>query len=534
MSEEQENEVKNNPFSKFAREELEDQALKSIKYIKSLRKQNTDLLNALKQTEEKLINQTQKNESLEEENQKLQEKLNSNSDSGLMSTPSSPLAAATLSLGNIGRKFTQILNQKPDSTLSLNFNVFDISIIPEKTNDSDEEDSPQITFLKSQVTQLKQSLSKSQQSEITVREYASTLQTKLENKEYQIEQLDLCKDQLKKSQNDLEEKILENQKLSQQVESLQKELHQAQKNSNEIQSQFTSLQQSSDDLNQLMEKYSELVEKYETLKSDTIQQRFQLQETERQAEQFKESLKKSMKIEQEKDELIRQFSQQIKEKENEKIDLQHQIEGLNKLVSIRENEIKSSEQEKESIIERLNSGKGTMETEVKIQKMQRMIEKSNSLYAEMQMKASKYEQRVHELEKQIHNDKNKNRGSQIMQILTPKGNFILSDNGTYIKLNVNDNLNSNNILTYDFNLPKNVNIHENSSDRIDIGVLTHTSDNEIEEKYQYLRKLVIQYFRSEQKIKKELTPVILNLLNISQFEIKKIMSGNNNGIFSFF
>ena len=54
------------------------------------------------------------------------------------------------------------------------------------------------------------------------------------------------------------------------------------------------------------------------------------------------------------------------------------------------------------------------------------------------------------------------------------------------------------------------------------------------EKYEYLKKLIIQYFRSDQKIKTQLAPVILNLLNISQFEIKKIMSGNNSGIFSFF
>lgn len=531
MSEDQEKETRNNPFSKFTREELEDQALKSIKHIKSLRKQNTDLFNSLKQAEEKLAFQIQDNANLESENQKLQEKINSYSDSNVQNTPSSPLHAATLSLGNIGRKFTAILNQKTESTLSLQAQVNEISIDPVITND---EDSPQVVILKSQISQLKQSLLKTQQSEITIREYASTLQTKLENKEYQDEELNTCKDQLKESQNLLDEKITENNNLSIKVESLLKELNQVRKNSNEIQSQFTSLQQSSNDLNQLMKKYSDLIEQHEILKSDTIQQRVQLQESERQVEQLKDSLKKQLRSEQEKEEQIRQFSQQIKENENEKNDLQHQIEGLNKLVSIRDIEIKSSKQEKELIIERLNSGKGTMETEAKIQKMQRLIEKSNSLYAEMQMKASKYEQRVHELEKQIHNDKIKNRGTQIMQILTPKGNFILSDNGTYIKFDVTENTILNNILTFDFNSLKNGNNQKNSQNRIDIGILTHTSDNEIEEKYEYLKKLIIQYFRSDQKIKTQLAPVILNLLNISQFEIKKIMSGNNSGIFSFF
>ncbi|KAK8866249.1 hypothetical protein M9Y10_009208 [Tritrichomonas musculus] len=531
-----ENESKNNPFSKFNREELEDQALKSLKYIKNLRKQNTEILEVLKQTEEKLLVQIQENDELKAENQKLQAK--SSSDSGissLTSSPSSPLAAATLSLGNIGRKFTAILNQKPDINLTLNLQIDEFSINADlANNESNGEELPQVTLLKSQIAQLKQSLSKSHQNELSIREFASTLQTKLENKEYQEEELNSCRDQLKESQNRFDEVCIKNENLLQKVELLESELNQVKKNSSEIQSQFSSLQQSSSDLNQLMEKYSTLIEQHETLKSDTIQQRIKIQESQRQIEQLKESLKKSMRMDQEKDEQIRQFSQQIKENENEKTDLKHQIEGLTKLISIRENEIRSSQQEKESIIERLNSGKGTIETEAKIQKMQRLIEKSNSLYAEMQMKASQYEERVHELEKQIHNDKIKARGLPIMQVITPNGNFILYDGGTYGKFDSKQISDINDIQTFDFNSRPNVANQENSLNRVDIGVLTSTSANEIEEKYEYLKKLVIQYFRSDQKIKTQLTPVILNLLNISQFEIKKIMSGNNNGIFSFF
>ncbi|OHS97657.1 NAC domain containing protein [Tritrichomonas foetus] len=477
-----------------------------MKYIRALRKQNTDLLTALKQTEQKLLYQEHHNDELQEEIQKLQNQ-QTPSQKGAALPSLGNLAGNLGNLGNFSKKITAIFDQK-NTSFSICSEIEQISIEPDQISieNHDEQETPQILSLKSQIStlnnqinQLKQSLSNSQQSELTIREFASTLQTKLENKEMLAEDLSTCKNKLNESLQNIEKSEQEIERLKEKIEFLQKELEKANNYTNEIKTQNSSLQMASSDLQQLMNKYSELAEQHENMKEETIKNRIQQQEFERQIENLKESLKKSIRTEQEKDEQIRQLTQQSKELDSEKYGISQQVDALQKMIKFKENEINELKEESQKVIDRLNAGKGSIETEAKIQKMQRLVEKSNTLYAEMQQKAANYENRVHELEKQIFKEKTK--GKPIIQIKTPKGSFVLCEGGTYSKCELKN---------------KTVTCYEifDRSKRMNKESMTDITTKNDEEKFEYLKKLVFQYFNSDSKIKNQLMPVILGLLDL--------------------
>lgn len=511
----------NDLFAKLSREELENETYKMIKHLKFLKKKNSEMLDALKQTEDKLMVQIQKNEELQNENETLQSQIESKASQ----SSDSILQLGSLSLENIGKRFTSILNQKLDNRFSFETNLDEISIEPQEYS----EENPEISLLKAQINQLKQSLLKSQQSEQAIREFSATLQTKIENQEYKFEEMNKLKSELEMSQQQNKQFTEECEELRKIVKSLEEELKKTKQAASEMKAQFSTLQLASTDLQELTLKHSELKEQNEKFKSDTIQAQVKQQELERQIEQMTASLKKSIRTDQEKDEQIFGLQQQIKEMGNEKSDLELQINGYKKLIDGHESEIQSLRKEKVELETRLNSSPGTQATEARVEKMQRLIEKSNALYADMQLKAAKSEERVRQLEIQIHNEKK--RGSPLMKLLTPIGNYLLYDGGTFTQLNSLD-INHLQIQTFDFN-SYNSNSLDNSN-RTDIETETDNSDNNLNEKYEYLQSVVLRYFRSDQKVQNELMPVILSLLNLSDFEMRKLMSGNTKGYFSFF
>ena len=492
-----------NPYEKLSREELEEHSKRNIRYIKTLRNQNSELIDRIKEAESRLEEQQKINSELQAEIEKLQESQK----------------FSQISFGNISKKVTQVLEKIPfqqhGGSVELKFAKFeDVSIEP--IENSDENESPKVISLQAQVSQLKQSLQTAQNNEKAIKEFAASLQTKLESKEIKIEELNDLKLQLNDSNRFLEESNNENESLKQKIARLQNELSNEQSKRNEIQQKLPGLQHASQDLQQLMTKYSDLVEQFESMKHETIKQRVKQEELERQNDQLKESLKNSIREEQEKDEQMRQSIQKNKEIESEKIDIQRQIDGLKKLVEVKDNEIESIKKENLLIQERLNSGKSSLETETRIQKMQRMVEKSNTLYVEMQQRANKSEERVRELEKQIYTQKKK--GEPLFQVSTPNGLFLLYDSGSYMK--INDGQIIKNIKHYHLNA-------QDNQVKIDISVtadLINDPYQEDESKYEYLQNLLRQFFKSNQKIKNELTPIILNLIGLNENEVKHTMN----------
>ncbi|KAH0787462.1 NAC domain containing protein [Histomonas meleagridis] len=468
MSESSTEEQKPNIFAQFTREKLEEQIIKVIKQVKFLKNQNSELENQLSE-------QIKINKALEAEAQK---------------------SKSSFGLGNFGKKITQMFEQK---TIELTFfsNPDLISITPDETDD----ESPELHILKIENQSLKNTLHELQQSEAALRDTLANFQSKAEIRESEYEKLQLSYDQILTQNRALtESNTVSEQKLSalnHTIEKLQSELEKTQK-----------LESVNSDLQQLITKHGEVLEQYETLKSETIQHRVKAQEYDRQIEQLRESLKKSMHLSQSKDETILILKQKNSDIESELKELQQQNEGQNKLILHKEDEIKELNSKINEIQNRLESGKGSIENEKKVIKMQQMIEKSNMLYVEMQEKAKRFEERSKQLELQIH--KMKTRGEpELMFLVNDEKSFVLCNDGKYFEGVCND-------------VPKYLcclNVEKKDIET----QFNNVEENVGNENLEYVKCLFLQFLKADEHTKKLLIPVILSALKCSDPEIKLVM-----------
>ena len=481
-------EEKANPFSEWPREKLEEQVIKGLKHIKALRKQNTDLMEAAQKLENRLNEQIQITGELADENERLQ---NSHKQTGF-------------AIGNIGKTLTSMIKGSHHD-LILEQDKETITIEAVKCDES-----PEVISLRAFVKQAQMQASESQQNEKTIREFAESLQKKMEQREVVLtEATSKCEAQRRengKLQLELEEARRTGAELKAKIERLEAALAEAQS----LAAPAFELASANTNLEKLAAKHSELVEQHELLKNETIEARVAREETERKNEQLKESLKKAVRANKDKDDEIHALKQRLIDVKDERGEIGQQFDGLRELVSVREREISEMKAQITELTDRLNTGRGSVAVEAKVSQMQRMIEKSNELYADMQERAAKDAARVRELEVQLHSAKSP--GNPLFNVETSSGEFVLCENGRWFR---------------GHSSAASLTLNTGSHSDKDTQTETTTNNNE------YLKTLIVKFFRANSKAQRELMPVILDVLGVSAAE-KHSLVYKPRGPFSFF
>lgn len=485
-------ETKKSPFSSLPREKLEEQLIKNLKHIKLLRKENQELAVTAKDLEDKFNEQLQMNDDLQLRLQEQQQRPN-------------------ISLGNIGKTLTSIIGQKKSE---LQFCGPVESITFESTLIGNDE-SPEVHLLKVELNNTKNNLEIAQQNEASIREFATSLQQRFEESQNNIEHANKVNKTLYAENNELKEQLaaISNASvdLNTKIEILKQQLKSKENEVMMMNIKMPDLQTTTSDLKQLMQKYNDVAEQYETLKADTVQLRISSQESERQTEQLRDALKKSMRSDKQKEEEIISLKSQVRDAEDSKNEVQQQYDGIKELLSVKDQEIKNLQNQIRDLQNKLETGKGSIEMENKVKRMQKMVEKSNKLYAEMQEKAMKSDERVRQLEILIH--KQHTCGDPIFSVMTPKGNYIICTNGTCYEGIGNGTISSFKCI--------------DSIQLSDKNVQTDKIVNDEENKNEYFEQLVVQYFRADKKTKSQLIPVILKFVNVPEEEIQEILGANN-------
>lgn len=478
-----------NPFSSLSRENLEDQLMKNLKYIKTLRKQIQEGIHSVEQLE-------QKNKEYIEENDKLVDKINMLTEENEKLRQNN--AAAVIE--NIGKTITSIIGQKKNEfVISTKLDI--TNIVPYIGNAGDS-DSPQMKALKIELESMKQKINNLTQSESSSRQFSDVLQSKLEVSELAknsyLEKCNFLQQSLDKANSELNELNNLYKTTQNSLTALQQEFQQYRQKSSDIESQIPLLNATQQELKSAIEARDSAIAQYEHLKEEVISLRVTSEESSRQAEQLKDGLKKSMRNDKEKDEIIQKMKQKLEDAEIEKNDLLKRIEYINENQKDHtKREMQLQEQIKELQI-RLVNGKASEETENKVKKMNKMLEKSNILYAELEEKANKSDARVHELEIQLH--KAKVPGLPFVKFVGPRTTFVLYDNGVF-----QENADAPNAKTILF------------GDSMRNDVACQVSG---EEASTYPEQLMRQYFMSSDDNRKTITPIIMRILGFDDSAIK--------------
>lgn len=469
-------------LSQYSREKLEEQLLKAIKQIKFFNNQN-------QQFQAQIQELTEKNKELESEvhGYKL----------------------GGFGIGSFGKRITQMFESSKPIELKFEINTDTVSVEPVELNG---EESERFAFLKNENNELKKKLDVLEKDFEAQKEFSDNLQKKNENQEGSIEEYSNELELLRKTKSKLEG---DNQSLQNMVNDLEKKVEKLNGELSGLKDSSLLFKEKSEEYDKLMEEHTEVVEQCEKLKSNQAQQTIRIDELQRENDKLRESLKKSMYLSQKKDEMINLSKLDYQNAVKENQELKQQNEGQLELISKKESKINDLTQSLKEVQERLDSGQGSIEKENKVKKMQKMVEKSNLLYAEMQEKAVKFEERVHILEKELH--KHNERGNDILYIKLPKHNYILTDNGKYFEEN-----NSKCTIVYNCLEPV-----KKENKEIQVG----TND---ESQFEYLKELIIQILNANNNSKNQLIPILLRFLKCDEDEIQTIMKNMNKRSYHFF
>ncbi|EAY15245.1 NAC domain containing protein [Trichomonas vaginalis G3] len=478
-----------NPFSSLSRETLEKQLINNLKHIKSLKKQIDEGIQSVEQLE-------QKNKELIENNNKLVDKI------AILEDENEKLKQrnAASGIANIGKTITSIITQKK-SELTISSKLDITNLVPHMYEES-ESDSPQIKALKIEIDSLNQKIKNLNQNEASIRQFSDVLQSKLEVSEMAKSSLTEKCNLLQKSLDNANSETSEINKLYQttmaSLSSLQKEYQQYRQKSTDMETQMPALLTAQQDLKAAIENRDTANAQYEHLKEEIISLRVQAEENARQVDQYKEGLKKSMRNDKEKDDIIQKYKQKLEDAELEKTELLKQIEIYKDIQTDHEKQEKVLKDQISEIQKRIDSGKASEETENKVKKMNRMLEKSNMLYAELQEKYDKNETRVRELEKQLH--KARIPGIPFVKFVGPKATFVLYDNGIF-----QENTEAPSVQSFVFG-------YANKSDK--------SVQVSGEEQASYSEQLMRQYFLANDDTRKSIIPIIMQILGFNESQIR--------------
>jgi len=472
----------------MSREKLEEQMIKNLKHIKLLRKQNQEYLDEVKRLEDTILLLNQENEKL---------------NNGYISQNASPL-----SLKGLGKTLSSMFDQKK---CEFSFIYSEFSIEPEIFDET-----PQYRVLKTESVVLQEKLTQSLKQEHLFKDFSEKLQKDLENRTIKLSEL---QESNQKSLNEIhqikDELIQANIKckaLKTANDKLEEENKQKSANITNLSKQLAEITDTLRQLQMLNTNHNVALEQFEKMKAETIEMRIKVQDSDRQIEQLRESLKKSMRSDKEKDETIHILKSKLKDLDEDKNSVQNQVFGIQELLKNKDKEIAGLKQQIIELNERIVNGVPSQEAEIKTQKMSKMLEKSNSLYSEVREKATLYENRVKELEILLHNSKK--IGKPRFKIILPDQSYVLFDNGLY-----SDGQAYQNIETYTIGYHK-----KNAS--------TQMNSSNSSESDKYVTNLMKQYFVSSDKIRVEMSPVIMRALGFSNEEINSIASPKK-GFFSF-
>jgi DNA repair exonuclease SbcCD ATPase subunit len=393
--------------------------------------------------------------------------------------------------------------------------IYSFSVPPLERTD----DSPQILSLKAVIDKLELQLRNAAANEAAMREFVSSLQQKLEGKEIQLSSLQRNLDSLSLENSDLNLSLVSTgskiQHLHSTIDSLKSTLETTESELSALRSisaQLPELQSANATLQSIAAGNNELTEQCERLKSEIVESRIARQECDRQVEQLRDSLKKAMRIHKDKDDEIHTLKQTILDLRDEVSQMAQQFDGVREMVSARDREILTLRQEIAARDDRLERGKGSAAVELRMAQVQRMLEKSNALYAEMHEKATKADSRVHELEIRLHEAKA--NGAPFCKMLTSLGEFVLCENGRYFRG------------ASRADVPRFVCTEAKSMAEKEVQVDVGVEGGKLAQN-PYLRNLIVQYFRMEGRGRKQMVPVILGVLQVEEAEAQSIIAGEN-------
>ena len=154
------------------------------------------------------------------------------------------------------------------------------------------------------------------------------------------------------------------------------------------------------------------------------------------------------------------------------------------------------------------------ETENKVKKMNQMLEKSSTLYAELQEKHSKLEQRAKDLEIKLHQAKVP--GLPIIKFVGPKDFYVLFDNGVFQE-NIDNSSETTKVVTY---------VDSKKKDK-------STQYEENGQTMSYSEHLMRNYFLSDENARKDISAILMKMLNFSDDEIKRETMKKRSGFHLF-
>jgi chromosome segregation ATPase len=485
--------AKANALSGLPREKLEEQALSMAKIIRTFRAENAEFRAAIVDLENRLNAQIEITADLEAANQRLQN-----------SAKSSPFG-----IPSFKDLASMIAGKSPTLALFPGLHVFSVPPVDEP------EHSPEIAALKNQLQKVEGDRQDALRNEAAIREFAAVLEQKLENKEAALESM---QDALDSADADKRELHSEIGKSKQTIDELKITVC---KFEADIASKTAvlneAIQEKTAHLQDLSVRYAQLIEQHEILKNEKETLGISKDESNGQIESLRESLQKSMDVAKRQQLQIQKFEQEMSSMAEISRQRDSHIEGLTGVLALKESELTTLRRELSALEDRVQKGKGSAAAEARITQMQHMIEKSNALYAEMQTRAARSEARVKELERQVH--QLTTPGEPTCHVRVPIGTFVLCANGRY------------------FPGPSNGRIPQFScSERI------RTDEKNIQvdltgeaEKDEYLKQLVLQYFRGDDGVRHQLTPIILGVLGLNEVEARAITSGDRaKNRFTFF
>jgi DNA repair exonuclease SbcCD ATPase subunit len=196
-----------------------------------------------------------------------------------------------------------------------------------------------------------------------------------------------------------------------------------------------------------------------------------------------------------------------------------QLGSLKELNVHQDSEIQAMRRDIQNLEDRLEKGKSSLAVEAKMAQVQKMITKSNEMYAAMQERARTADARVKELEVQVY--QLTAMGPPTAHFLSPIGEFVLCANGRYLKGHPPEK-----VQTFVCNEQKRIDHKQ---------IQAEPGGGDERERDQYLKQLVLQYFRADDKARRQMTTVILGVLGLDEVESRAILSGERTrNRFTFF
>jgi chromosome segregation ATPase len=484
----EEAESKSSPFADWSRERLEEQTLKSLKHIKQLRRQYAELHETAESLQQQLDSQISLTEDLQDENEHLKSSSNA------------------FGIGALGKTLGSIIGiRSQDLTLSVNREP--ITIAPTATDD----DSPQAVLLKNTLQATESQAQEARHNESVIREFASSLQTKYESREVAMNALQQRYDEARSESDQLRSDLTDSKEsiasLNDRIQTLESELAAARSTA----SHLVTLEHKAQTFEKIQKENAELNARIAALKQETMQLQIAQQETERQNCQLKDSLERFIESDKAKETEIDGLTRSVSDLADQNYSLEAQFTGIKGLVSLKESEIARLTKSLSVLEERLDKGKGSAAHEAKSAQVSKMLERSNALYAEAAERAANFENRVKHLEVQLHAAVTP--GKPALQIRTAHKTFVLCENGRFFEGK------SEGVLE----------VVCVEKEGVEKGVQVDSEGAE------YLKGLVVQFFRASGKARLAVLPVVLGFLGLDAREVEEItIREKGGGVFGMF